>query len=235
MCFSATASFTTSALLLPLGVYTLRQVPAANREYLALGAFPLLFGIQQLWEGSLWLGLREQLPIDVHSAALGFLFFVYLVWLPLVPLAVAMIEPEPLRRRWFSAMAILGLLLGASLLTPLTTHPGWLDIMVTGGSIHYGIVTVYDDQLDVNVLRLLYAAVILLPMLLASLPGLRRFGLLLLASLLVSALFYQFAFISVWCFFAALLSLQAARVVLQHCTAENGGRLAAALGVQRRR
>jgi hypothetical protein len=231
MCFSATASFTTSALLLPVGIFTLSRGPAAQRHYLALAAFPLLFGIQQLWEGLLWLGLTGHASIDVHSAALGFLFFVYLVWPPLVPLAAALIEPQPGRKRLFGAMAILGLLLGASLLVPLGTHPGWLDVTVAGNSIHYGILTLYDGRVDILVPRLLYAALILLPMLLASLPGLRRFGMLLLASLLVSALFYQFAFISVWCFFAALLSLQAARVVLQQCSTEKNDRVTDFSGV----
>ena len=60
MCFSATASFTTGLLLLALGTVTLRmaQRPIERPD----AAIPLLFGVQQLSEGLVWLGLTGGPP-----------------------------------------------------------------------------------------------------------------------------------------------------------------------------
>ena len=80
MCFSATASFTASALLTPVGLYALRRTYQSDPRYLALAAFPLLFGIQQAIEGGLWLALEGRATLSTSTTALGFLFFAYLLW-----------------------------------------------------------------------------------------------------------------------------------------------------------
>ena len=47
MCFSAEASYTAAALLLPAGALASQRAYQANRKYLAIAALPLLFGFQQ--------------------------------------------------------------------------------------------------------------------------------------------------------------------------------------------
>ena len=59
MCFSATASFTAGALLIALGSVTV-SLAAAPRER-PFAAIPLLFGLQQLIEGGIWLSLQNGL------------------------------------------------------------------------------------------------------------------------------------------------------------------------------
>lgn len=54
MCFSAPVSFLVSAVLMPIGALTVNFALQNDRRYLALAAFPLLFGIQQAFEGWLW-------------------------------------------------------------------------------------------------------------------------------------------------------------------------------------
>ena len=54
MCFSATASFTAAAVLLPSGVLSVYRAWRGDRRYLALSALPLLFGLQQLFDGMVW-------------------------------------------------------------------------------------------------------------------------------------------------------------------------------------
>ena len=58
MCFSPQADFTAGAVLTVVGVETLRHVRV--RRELIVGALPLLFGLHQLVEGFVWLGLRGQ-------------------------------------------------------------------------------------------------------------------------------------------------------------------------------
>ena len=75
MCFSATASFTVSALLIPTGIYCLKESIATKREYLPFSLWPLFFAIQQAFEGILWLGMGNNQLKLIHSTSLGFLFF----------------------------------------------------------------------------------------------------------------------------------------------------------------
>lgn len=46
MCFSATASFASAAILIPAGIYSVNRALHGDKRYLVLAAFPLLFGIQ---------------------------------------------------------------------------------------------------------------------------------------------------------------------------------------------
>ena len=68
MCFSATASFSTGALLLGIGTLTLRSALAAHQQReLPFAAIPLLFATQQLIEGMIWLTVSaEAPPLSTH-------------------------------------------------------------------------------------------------------------------------------------------------------------------------
>ena len=61
MCFSATASFTAGAGLLVIGAITIRL--SRDRAELPFAAIPVLFGVQQLIEGALWLTFPDKAPL----------------------------------------------------------------------------------------------------------------------------------------------------------------------------
>lgn len=61
MCFSATASFSAGVILLGAGVLAVRA--ARSPRELPLAAIPLLFSIQQLIEGVVWLTFRYEAPL----------------------------------------------------------------------------------------------------------------------------------------------------------------------------
>jgi hypothetical protein len=210
MCFNATSSFIAAAVLVPIGIRTVETTLQGERRYLTLAAFPLLFGIQQALEGLLWLnlagGVPGQLGVTGQGAALGFLFFAYLVWPGLVPFAAWRIEDQPGRRRLFGVAAVLGGLLGASLFVPLIVDPDWLRVTVIRGSIQYEPRLIYEPYLGREVIRAVYAVIVAFPLVSSSATEVRRFGALILASVILSALAFSYAFVSIWCFFAALLS-----------------------------
>lgn len=56
------------------------------------------------------------------------------------------------------------------------------------------------------VVRAIYALIVAVPLIGSSDRIVRDFGVLILASVIVSALAFGYAFVSIWCFFAALLS-----------------------------
>ena len=110
MCFSATASFTSSAVIAAVGVATL-AISRGPREWL-FAAIPLLFAFHQFAEGAVWLGLTGNSALG-GVKPWGFLYMLYAQGLLplLVPLSVWLIEPSRRRRM----MVLPFLALGASL------------------------------------------------------------------------------------------------------------------------
>lgn len=74
------------------------------------------------------------------------------------------------------------------------------------GSNVYETRLIYDDAVSKTVLRVIYSAVICLPLLAASTLGVRAFGMLVTLSVLVAFLFATYAFTSIWCYLAAVVS-----------------------------
>src|SRR6476661_8747844 len=122
MCFSAEASFTAGAALLPAGAYAVAVALKKDRAYLPLAVMPLLFGVQQLCEAGVWVGLEHDAPGLVKPAALAFLFFAVAFWPFWLPLAAAAVERRPLWRRLFFAAAAVGLGLGLACYVPAILH-----------------------------------------------------------------------------------------------------------------
>jgi hypothetical protein len=211
MCFNATSSFVAAAILVPAGILASQSARHGDGRYRLLAAFPLLFGIQQSLEGLLWLELAEGVSIDLQgmaqAGALAFLFFAYFLWPCLVPLAASQLEPQRWRRRLFATTAVLGGLLGASLFLPLVVNPDWIQVTLIRGSILYHPRMIHDPYLYREFGRALYALVVTLPLIMSSDTMVRQFGALIIASMIVSAMAFGYAFVSIWCFFAALLSV----------------------------
>lgn len=73
MCFSATASFTSTALLIPAGLYACKLAKDTDLKCLPLALIPCFFGIQQGFEGVEWLAIHHHQTDIAHLTALGFL------------------------------------------------------------------------------------------------------------------------------------------------------------------
>lgn len=216
MCFSATASFAAGAVLIPVGGVAVARARRSNPAYLLLAAFPLLFGLQQMLEGWLWLSLGAAGGGGASRlAALGFLVFAYLLWLVLTPFAVWRVEPHPGRRRLFLLLAGIGAAYGLSLFLPLLLAPDWLRVALVRGSILYDTRTIYDGVLSRTFLRAVYVGVICGPLLACTAPGVRGFGILVTLSVAVAFLFATHAFTSIWCYLAAGVSAWLLLVILR--------------------
>jgi hypothetical protein len=195
MCFSATASFTASAMLLAAGVATWRM--AARSSERPLAALPLLFGVQQLSEGLLWSGVAA--PQAAPALTWIYAFFSHVLWPVYVPIAVWLVEAQRGRRRAIAAHAVCGLLLGSGLLASLLGDP--LVATAVGGHIEYTNGALYGPAVMLS-----YLAVTTGSLLISSRPWIRLFGLAAFASFLLAYAAYARWVVSVWCFFAAALS-----------------------------
>lgn len=207
MCFSTTASFSAAALLVPAGIYCARKAAGLTRPYWALGLLPLLFGVQQALEGVVWLALDMQDPQLTRVAALGFMAFSHLFWLFWIPVASYALEPRGTRKTVFLVLAVVGAIYGASMYLPVVVNAHWLTVTLVERSISYEAVLIYDGVLPRLVVRALYAVIVLGALLFSSDRHVRTFGVLIAISVAVATAFFGYAFISVWCYFAAALSL----------------------------
>lgn len=111
MCFSAQASFTAGAVLLIVGAATVRR--ARVRSELSYAWIPVLFGIQQLLEGALWLTFPDRAPLLNTVLTHAYSFFSHVLWPIYVPLAGLALEPVPWRRRVLIGIALAGSAVGA--------------------------------------------------------------------------------------------------------------------------
>jgi hypothetical protein len=214
MCFSATVSYSTAAVLVVTGLYLVHQAKRLPTPYRLLALVPLLFGIQQGFEGRVWQ------VVDAGSAAavpyaFGFLFFSHFLWLWWFPLCSYLLECGKFRKRLFLGFLLFGAFSAALVYFALLLHPAWLTVSVQGHSIIYEIESGYRSTISIPLpASALYALIILVPLLLSSYLHLRVFGVLVTLSMVLTSRFYDDALISVWCFFAAVLSLYLGYMIL---------------------
>lgn len=213
VCFSATASFVTAAVLAVAGAVTLSRVNEPRE--LPLAATPMLFALQQGIEGMLWLTLPTA-PDGAISTGLTylFLFFAGVLWPVYAPVAVLLIEPDQRRRHFMFACLAIGICVAANLFWWILTRGHGAAIL--GGHIVYGA----DDR-RVDVVGLAYLAVTGLPLLLSSRRTVVALGAIVLSGSAIAYAFYWEAFVSVWCFFAAAAS----GVILYHFESSHRYRL----------
>lgn len=207
MCFSATASFSIAAVLVPVGAYSVTIAHRIDPKWVPIAIYPIAFAIQQAVEGVLWLGVSGGDQAVIASASRGFLFFSHFFWLFWVPFSVYWLETDPGRRKALLALTGIGGLCGLSVFVPSLLMADWLSIEVVKHSLEYKTVMIYDGIVNRTGLRAFYAAVVLSALFLSTDRRIRIFGALIAGSLLMTYLFFDHAFISVWCFFAAILSV----------------------------
>ena len=197
MCFSATASFSAGAALLGLGALTLRS--AGRPRELMFAAIPLLFAIQQLTEGVIWLTFRYDAPQINLVMTPVYAFFSHVLWPAWIPLAVLLMEAPGRRHRVLLTFVGAGVAVGAYLLYVLVAFPA--VSRPTGQHIEY--LSPHFFAAEVMTLYLLATTV---SPLLSTHGVVKVFGALALLSFGAAYYFYTTWFISVWCFFAAVLS-----------------------------
>lgn len=134
-------------------------------------------------------------------ATYAFLFFAEVLWPVMVPLTVWALEPEPKRKKVLAGFLGLGICVALYLLTCLIIGP--VDAFIREHHIRYEVKASF---LPKHLNTAVYCLAAVVPPFISSRRYLRRLGVFLLCSLIVTALFYTGYLISVWCFFAALLS-----------------------------
>jgi hypothetical protein len=202
MCFSATASFSAAAVIGSVGIVTLRSA-AAKPDYriLALAAFPVLFALQQVVEGLLWLDLAAPAPGALRGVLVhAFQGYAEVFWPTFAPLAALLIERERGRRILISICLVIGIALSAYLLVAMIGHP--YQASVGEGHVVYRNDFHYPTGIEAP-----YVVATTLSLLLSSAKEVQRLALVILIGFAVAYISFHHAYISVWCFFAAIASV----------------------------
>src|SRR6478735_5488520 len=109
MCFSAGASFGAGIILSVIGVASIKKVQTSSQIIFA--CIPLIFAVQQITEGFVWLSLSNSAYASSQQVATyNFLFFAQVVWPIWVPFAIFKLEPKERRRRAEIILVIIGVL-----------------------------------------------------------------------------------------------------------------------------
>jgi hypothetical protein len=197
MCFSAPISFGAAAILGVTGAATLTKVRALSE--LPLAGVSLLFAAQQVIEGFLW---RDVPDGPSHTTALATLFAAIglIVWPLLIPIAMALVERQPLRRLaiLFLVPAGIGVSVNYAAILLVRPYRAW----------PLGHTLTYVNNHPISPVMLgIYILCVCLPPLLSGSRILNLFGAIAIAGLAITFLAFYESFISVWCFFASLASL----------------------------
>ena len=206
MCFTASASFAAATVLMPVGVFCLYKAHKIHQHYWPFALYPLIFGIQQAVEGVLWLLLDTANDELIRIVALSFVFFSHLFWLFWIPFSCYMIEAGG-RKQLLYLFMLFGGMFGLSMYMPVLLFADWLMVSLIHHSISYELRLIFDGFVPRPLVRGVYVLIILMPLLLSSQRYIRYFGMIISMSVMVAVLLFEQTFISVWCFFAAFLSL----------------------------
>jgi len=196
MCFSATASFVAGVSLSTLGVATLKK--AERKTEVPFAMIPLLFGVQQIIEGMLWLSFRFDAPLLNVSTTYVFTLFSHVLWPIFMPFSIGLVETVAWRKKVISAFQIIGIAVGLYLLYWIVKFPVTSEV-----DEHIVYVSPHFYQVPVMVL---YLAATCVSSFFSSHKIIIIFGALALLLFMAAYWFYTVAFFSVRCFFAAILS-----------------------------
>lgn len=198
MCFSATSSFMAAGVLTGIGVMSVKSMP--SKSYWMFAVIPLFFALQQAVEGVVWLSGANG---PVHNlSSYVFLLFAFVFWPTWMPASMVQAEQDKKRQRPLKSLLVLGVLVSMMGMYHIYNYQGPMTLI--NQHIEYGIG--YPSNLLINIYLAFYVAVTVIPLFISSMKLSHVFGLLLLASMFYTYATMLKAFISVWCFFAAVLS-----------------------------
>jgi len=201
MCFSAEVSFGASAIISTVGIMSIKK--STTKEQLLFAMVPILFGIQQFFEAWLWIALTSgTFPMLETVSTFGFLIFAQLIWPIWVPLSAYTIEPNQLRKRLIGFTLVLGLILFGILAYRMAIYD--VKAQIDHFHIYYTVGHFQSTNWWSGIFYLLPAV---FPFLLSSKKEINYLGLAMLGLFIISKVFYLKYMISVWCLFAAILSV----------------------------
>jgi hypothetical protein len=201
MCFSAQISFVAAALLTGVAALTLRTVQ--KKEQVPLATIPLIFAVQQFAEGILWVLLpNNSYPPIIDAAKYIFLSIAFIVWPTFIPFSLLAIEKDMLRRYALAFLSVIGIAWSFTSTCYLVTYGA--TVQIESCHIYYHLIgTLKEDYIQIA----LYCLTTIISFFTSSTRAIQILGGIIALSFIAASMLYYTYFISVWCFFAAIISL----------------------------
>jgi hypothetical protein len=204
MCFSAGASFGASAVLSIIGTAAIMKARTIPQGFFA--CIPIIFSIQQLAEGMLWLSLKDpgltaMRPFFTYT----FLVFALVVWPVWIPFSIRKLEKDVKRRKTLDLLLVTGLMVSVGTACAMLFYP--VDVIPVDHHLHYEIGIPPAAKNLIKILTLLYFTTTIISTFISSIKRMKWLGFVFILSYGVTLIFYPGAVVSVWCYFAALLSI----------------------------
>ncbi len=200
MCFSTGASFIGGGVITTIGVVTVIKNSDHSRRLFAL--VPLIFGVQQIAEGFVWIALKSQgNDVMLTIASYIFLLAAVVIWPTFLPLSVLLMEKSARKSSTMKIFLITGVITSLYYTAGLIFYN--VDPQISSHHIKY--VNDYPRELA-NIIFMAYLLATLLPFFISSVKRMWPLGTFMAASCMLTGIFYKEYLTSVWCFFAALIS-----------------------------
>jgi hypothetical protein len=204
MCFSAGASFGASALLGVAGLVAVAKAKTTSQRLFA--TIPFVFAIQQLAEGLLWLSVKSPgLEAGQSFFTYTFLVFAMMVWPVMIPFTIGLLEKDVKRKRMINILSGIGITVFIGIGCVLLFYP--VHVVATHHHLHYR----FDFPLVIKKLiwlfDILYFMATIITPFISSIKRMKWLGIIFLVSYLFAAIFFKGFVVSVWCYFAAVLSI----------------------------
>lgn len=200
MCINADVNFAAAAVIGAVGVATLRHV--THPRAVLFACVPLFFALHQFTEAFVWLGLNGEIGAEALGHAV-FLFTLYALGvLPfLMPLAVLLLEPRgTARHKLILALTLLGFALFVWVGYGVLAEP-------TGARAENHSIA-YDNPIAHQTwVAAAYVVVTCGALLASGHRVVRWFGVLNAVGVVAVLLVKGYAFTSVWCLYAAIVSV----------------------------
>ncbi|MBI9034755.1 MAG: hypothetical protein JEZ03_09825 [Bacteroidales bacterium] len=209
MCFSAAASFGASAVLGTIGIVALKRAQNPNQYFFS--GIPVLFALQQFAEGILWIALSDpDFAVLKPPMTYAFLFFALIIWPIWAPFSILMVETHLLRRKILKYLLVTGLIM--AIYSSLQILLFKVDSFIDYCHISYKIELLYKNN---HWSSLPYLIPTLFAFFISGNRGIRIVGIVIFIAYIITRMFYIEYLISVWCFFAAIVSILILFVVVQ--------------------
>lgn len=209
MCFSASASFGAGLVLSVIGVVSIKK--AEHRSQWLFASIPLIFAVQQISEGILWLALPQPDLLNTQKIFTHiFLLFAQIIWPIWVPIAILLLEKNSTRKNIQKVLIAAGLVVGIYLgYCLLAFH---VESSIIGHHISYQ----QDYPTAFKGFGIVfYAMATIVPTFLSHIKRMWILGLTILISYIITRIFYEHYVLSVWCFFSSIISISVYLIMLE--------------------
>jgi hypothetical protein len=211
MCFSANASFGASAVLGVTGIIAIIKAKTTPQRLFA--SIPLFFAVQQLSEGLLWLSLKNTDLADWQTFFIyTFLLFAMIAWPLWIPLTIRLLEKDTRRKKIMNVLTGTGVMVSLGVCCILLLYP--VQVVASHHHLHYNFSFPQPVKNLIWIFTSLYIIATIITPFISSIKKMKWLGISFLLSYLFAVIFYNGFVISVWCYFAAVLSIVVFWIVL---------------------